>query len=88
MPVMATVAFVLLYKTTLRTVGAVLLALAAATGWARINVSVQFPCDVVAGFPVAGVLAGVCVAVQHALRWANGLAADQRIRSAGYSERS
>jgi membrane-associated phospholipid phosphatase len=86
--VMATVAFVLLYKTTLRTVGAVLLALAAATEWARIYVSVHFSFDVVAGFPVAGVLAGICVAVHHALRWANGLAADQRIRSAGYSERS
>lgn len=68
--VMATVAFVLLCKPTLRPVGAVLLALAVATGWARIYVGVHFPFDIVAGFALATAIASVCVAAQRAFRWA------------------
>jgi undecaprenyl-diphosphatase len=73
--VMATVAFVLLCKPTLRPVGAVLLALAAATGWARIYVGVHFPFDIVAGFALAVVIAGVCVAAIRVFRWAKASSA-------------
>jgi undecaprenyl-diphosphatase len=65
--VMATVAFLFLRNAALRDAGAVLLALAALTGWARIYVGVHFPFDVLAGFLLAMVLAGLFAAVHHAV---------------------
>lgn len=55
--VMFTVAFMLVADTRLRTLGLAVLALAAATAWARVYVGVHFPLDV-----LAGALLGACVA--------------------------
>lgn len=55
--VMFTVAFMLIADLRLRTVGWAVLAMAVATGWARVYVGVHFPADV-----AAGALLGACVA--------------------------
>lgn len=56
--VMFMVAFALLMRAGLRTAGVVLLALAAATTWARVYVGVHYPMDIGAGLLLGAMLAG------------------------------
>lgn len=56
--VMFMVALAFLLRPGLRGLGMVLLALAAATGWARIYVGVHFPIDIAAGFLLGSAIAG------------------------------
>lgn len=56
--VMFMVALAFLLRPRLRRLGVPLLALAAATGWARIYVGVHFPLDILAGLLLAGSVAG------------------------------
>ncbi|SCX73325.1 phosphatase PAP2 family protein [Variovorax sp. EL159] len=55
--VMSMVALAFLLRPGLRALGVVLLALAAATGWARIYVGVHFPIDIAAGFVLGSAMA-------------------------------
>ncbi|KLN56766.1 phosphatase PAP2 family protein [Variovorax paradoxus] len=63
--VMFLVALAFLLRPGLRRLGVALLALAAATGWARIYVGVHFPLDIVAGLLLAGVIAGALAIAQR-----------------------
>lgn len=56
--VMFMVALAFLLRPSLRRPGLLLLALAAATGWARVYVGVHFPLDIVAGLLLGAVIAG------------------------------
>lgn len=56
--VMFMLALALLLRPGLRGQGAALLALAAATGWARVYVGVHFPLDIAAGLLLASSIAG------------------------------
>ncbi|CAN7681856.1 phosphatase PAP2 family protein [Variovorax paradoxus] len=62
--VMFMVALAFLLRPRLRALGLPLLALAAATGWARIYVGVHFPLDIIAGLLLAGVIAAALALVQ------------------------
>ena len=57
-------ALAFLLRPRLRALGVPLLALAAATGWARIYVGVHFPLDIIAGLLLAGVIAAALALVQ------------------------
>lgn len=80
--VMATVAFLFLRHAALLDFGGVLLALALLTGWARIYVGVHFPFDVLAGFLLAGVLAGLFAAAHLVVRRLGASALDRRVTPA------
>ncbi|MGJ7612214.1 MULTISPECIES: phosphatase PAP2 family protein [unclassified Variovorax] len=56
--VMFMVAVAFMLRPNLRRLGLPLLALAAATGWARVYVGVHFPLDIVAGLLLGAVVAG------------------------------
>ncbi len=56
--VMFMVALAFMLRPSLRRIGVPLLALAAATGWARVYVGVHFPLDIVAGLLLGAVVAG------------------------------
>jgi undecaprenyl-diphosphatase len=56
--VMFMVAVAFMLRPTLRRLGLPLLAVAAATGWARVYVGVHFPLDIVAGLLLGAVVAG------------------------------
>jgi membrane-associated phospholipid phosphatase len=56
--VMFFIGFAFMLRAALRPVGAVVLVVAALTGWARIYVGVHSPIDIVAGIALAGVLTG------------------------------
>lgn len=62
--VMFMVALAFLLRPGLRGLGVPLLALAAATGWARIYVGVHFPLDIVGGLLLAGVVVGALAVAQ------------------------
>jgi membrane-associated phospholipid phosphatase len=69
--VMFTMAFMLLWRRPLRDVGLFLLAVAVATGWARIHVGVHFPFDIAAGALLgAGIAVALCAARAVAARLA------------------
>lgn len=69
--VMFTMAFTLLWRRSLRDVGLFLLAVAVATGWARIHVGVHFPFDIAAGALLgAGIAFALCSARVLAARLA------------------
>lgn len=57
--VMFFIGFAFILRAALRPVGAVVLVLAALTGWARIYVGVHSPIDIVAGMALAAALTGV-----------------------------
>lgn len=62
--VMFMVALAFLLRPSLRRLGLTLLAVAAATGWARVYVGVHFPLDIVAGLLLGAVIAGA-LAIGH-----------------------
>lgn len=62
--VMFMVALAFMLRPSLRRMGLPLLALAAATGWARIYVGVHFPLDIVAGLLLGGLVAGALRSAQ------------------------
>lgn len=66
--VMFTVALVCLLRPGLRKLGAGLMAVTLATGWARIYVGLHFPSDIAAGLLLALVMVGVFAAIQMASR--------------------
>ena len=63
--VMFFVGFAFMLRTALRSIGMVVLILAALTGWARIYVGVHSPIDIVAGIALAGILTGVLVLLER-----------------------
>jgi len=63
--VMFMVALAFLLRPSLRRLGVPMLALAAATGWARIYVSVHFPVDIAAGLLLGAAIAGLAVIAQR-----------------------
>lgn len=65
--VMFFIGFAFMLRAALRPAGAVVLVLAAVTGWARIYVGVHSPIDIVAGVALAGLLTGAFALLQ--LRW-------------------
>jgi len=65
--VMFTVALLCLRRSVLRCAGAVIFALGALTGWARIHVGVHFPADIPAGLLLALVLAAAFSALDAML---------------------
>ena len=77
--VMFMVALAFLLRPGLRRLGVPLLALAAATGWARIYVGVHFPLDIVGGLLLAGVVAGALAVAQ----WLVHLAVPRTGRASG-----
>lgn len=80
--VMFMVALAFLLRPGLRGLGVPLLALAAATGWARIYVGVHFPLDIVAGLLLAAVVAGALGIAQ----WLVHLAMPRTAREADSEE--
>ncbi len=57
--VMFTIALIFLMRPAARIAGLVLLAVALATGWARVYVGVHYPLDIVGGLVLGAVIAGV-----------------------------
>lgn len=66
--VMFTVALACLLRPSLRKLGAGLMAVTLATGWARIYVGLHFPSDIAAGLLLALAMAGAFAAIQLASR--------------------
>lgn len=63
--VMFMVALAFLLRPSLRRLSVPLLALAAATGWARVYVGVHFPIDIAAGLLLGGAIAGLLAIAQR-----------------------
>lgn len=63
--VMFMVALAFLLRPSLRRLSVPLLVLAAATGWARVYVSVHFPIDIAAGLLLGAAIAGLAVIAQR-----------------------
>ncbi|WP_170159385.1 phosphatase PAP2 family protein [Pseudacidovorax intermedius] len=77
--VMGLVAFGMLVRRPLRRYGLAAMALALATGWARIHVGVHFPLDVVAGLGLAAALLTGFLVVQWQLRVRLGASAAEPV---------
>lgn len=78
--VMFFIGFAFMLRAALRAVGAVVLVLAALTGWARIYVGVHSPIDIAAGMALAGVLTGALALLE--VRPARLMAARRAARAA------